>query len=75
MSQGPPRMADSAGQGATWPSLGGGPLEALPRTSWRVWMELPQRSVAPKQKHRVQPLGLAASREKVPRRHWSHLGP
>lgn len=44
-------------------------------TSWRVWVELWQRSVAPKQKQRVQPLGLAASREKVPTRHWSHLGP
>lgn len=44
-------------------------------TSRRLWAELPQRSVAPKQKQRVQPFGLAASKEKVPRRHWSHLGP
>lgn len=46
-----------------------------PHTSWRVSAEPWQRSVAPKQKQRVQPLGLAASREKVPRRHWSHRGP
>lgn len=31
--------------------------------------------MAPKQKQRVQPLGLAASKEKVPTRHWSHLEP
>lgn len=44
-------------------------------TCWRMCVEVRQRSVAPKQKQRVQPLGLVASREKVPRRHWSHLGP
>lgn len=31
--------------------------------------------MAPKQKQRVQPFGLATSRENVPRRHWSHRGP
>lgn len=51
------------------------PPDPRPGTSWRVCVELLQRSVAPKQKQRVQPLGLAASSEKVPRRHWSHLGP
>ena len=50
-------------------------LPACPHTSRRAYVELRQRSVAPKQKQRVQPLGLAASSENVPRRHWSHLGP
>lgn len=64
------------GRGPACPSLRrGGPPPAPLRTSWRPWVELRQRSVAPKQKQRVQPLGLAASREKVPTRHWSHRGP
>lgn len=54
-------------------------LQALvapaPLTSARCFSALRQRSVAPKQKHLVQPLGLVASKENVPRRHWSHLRP
>ncbi|XP_029773853.1 laminin subunit alpha-5, partial [Suricata suricatta] len=43
------------------------------RTSRRVWAELLQRSVAPKQKQRVQPFGLAASREKPPEEEFQQL--
>lgn len=44
-------------------------------TSVRLLSELRQRSVAPKQKQLVQPLGLVGSRWKVPTRHWSQREP
>lgn len=44
-------------------------------TSLRLLSELRQRSVAPKQKQLVQPLGLVGSKWNVPSRHWSHREP
>lgn len=44
-------------------------------TSVRLLSELRQRSIAPKQKQLVQPLGLVGSRWNVPTLHWSQWVP